>query len=215
MVENTNSLIESYKTKKNDIDKKLKEFQEILDQSDERVFAELSFCICTPQSKATLCWKAVESLMKNRLLFVGDVNQIRPFLNVVRFGESKAGYIVDARDFFTSGRLYIKKKILCFNNSFELREWLAENVKGIGLKEASHFIRNIGFDYKNQLAILDRHIMKNLKEFDVIKEIPKTLTEKRYLEIEKLMKSFAERNNMSIYELDLLLWSKETGTIFK
>jgi N-glycosylase/DNA lyase len=90
-----------------------------------------------------------------------------------------------------------------------------KNIKGIGLKEASHFIRNIGFDYENQLAILDRHILKNLKEFGVINEIPKTLTSKKYLEIENRMKKFAERIDISLYELDLLLWSKETGIIFK
>jgi N-glycosylase/DNA lyase len=211
----TDSLIELYKIKKYDIDKRLGEFQGVLTQSDERIFAELVFCICTPQSKATVCWSAVEAMMKNRLLYAGDICQIKPFLNAVRFGESKAKYIVEARKLFTNDRLDIKKIILSFNNSFELKDWLVKNVKGIGLKEASHFIRNIGFDYENQLAILDRHILKNLKEFGVINEIPNTLTSKKYFEIENRMKKFAETIDISLYELDLLLWSKETGIIFK
>lgn len=211
----TDSLIELYKIKKYDIGKRLEEFQGVLSHSDERIFAELAFCICTPQSKATVCWSAVETLMKNKLLYTGDTNQIRPFLNSVRFGENKAKYIVEARKLFTNDKLSIKKKISSFNNSFELRDWLVKNVKGIGLKEASHFIRNIGFDYENQLAILDRHILKNLKEFGVINEIPKTLTSKKYFEIENRMKKFAEAIDISLYELDLLLWSKQTGIIFK
>ncbi len=193
----------------------MEEFEETFSKSDEEIFVELAFCICTPQSKATACWKAVESLVKNNLLYTGNIEQIRPFLNAVRFGDKKANYIVEAREFFTDGKLNIKRKILSFNNSFQLREWLVKNVKGLGLKESGHFIRNIGFDYNNQLTILDRHILKNLKELRVIREIPKTLTRKKYLEIEKLMEKFAKKLSMSIYELDLLLWSKETGMIFK
>lgn len=208
-------LLNYYKTRKEEIKKRLEKFEETFSKSDEEIFAELAFCICTPQSKATVCWKAVESLVKNNLLYTGNIGQIRPFLNAVRFGDNKTNYIVEAREFFTDGKLNIKRKISSFNNSFQLREWLVENVKGLGLKESGHFIRNIGFDYNNQLAILDRHILKNLEELGIIREIPKTLTEKKYFEIEKLMERFAKKLGMSIYELDLLLWSKETGMVFK
>jgi len=188
----------------------------MLNQSNERIFAELSFCICTPQSKATVCWNAVSSMIKNGILYRGSVEEIKPFLNAVRFGETKSLRIVEARDFFTeSGKLDIKRKILYFKSSFELRDWLVKNIKGLGMKESGHFIRNVGFDYKNQLAILDRHIMKNLEVFDVIKEIPNCLTIKKYLEIEDKMRDFAKKIGLSLYELDLLLWSKETGKIFK
>ncbi|MDI6798743.1 MAG: N-glycosylase/DNA lyase [Candidatus Aenigmarchaeota archaeon] len=176
------------------------------------MFTELAFCICTPQSKAVTCWKAISSLIKNGLLFKGSAEQIRPFLNV-RFGYKKASYIVEARKFFTEdGKLKIKKKIQEIKNAFELREWLVENVKGFGLKEASHFLRNIGFE---GLAILDRHVLKKLKEYGVIKEIPKSLTKRNYLEIENEMKKFSKRLKIPIEELDLLLWSGETGRIFK
>mgnify|MGYP001596399044 FL=1 len=93
------------------------------------------------------------------------------------------------------------------------REWLAENVKGIGYKEASHFLRNIGFG-KN-LAILDVHILKNLKNHGVIKKIPKSLTKREYLNIENKLREFCKKINIPMDELDLLFWSKETGFIFK
>ena len=94
----------------------------------------------------------------------------------------------------------------------EVREWLIKNVKGIGYKEASHFLRNIGF--KN-MAILDRHILKNLRSNSIIKEIPKTLTRNRYLDIEKSFISFSKKLDITIDEMDLLFWSAETGKIFK
>jgi len=216
MDEKISKLFESYENKKEEIKSRLKEFQETLEQSDERIFSELAFCICTPQSKATICWNAINSIMKNSLLFYGSKEKITPFLNSVRFGETKAERIVEARNTFTkNGKLNIKEKIMMFNSSTDLRNWLVKNVNGLGMKESSHFIRNIGFDYENQLSILDRHILKNLKEFDIIKDIPKCLTEKRYLEIEKNMKEFGNKIKLSLYELDLLLWSKETGIIYK
>lgn len=95
-----------------------------------------------------------------------------------------------------------------------MREWLVKNVKGVGMKEASHFIRNIGFGGK-ELAILDRHILKNLKELKVIEKIPKKLTKKTYLEIEEKMREFCKMLGISMYELDMLLWYKETGKVLK
>ncbi len=211
-----NELYETYETKKNEIQKRLEEFKKILKESDERVFAELVFCICTPQSKATNCWNCVSNLMKNDLLLNGNEKQVVGCLSGVRFPENKTKYIVEARIFFTKdGKLNIKEKILSLKSAFELREWLVKNIKGVGMKEASHFIRNIGFDYNNQLAILDRHILKNLRELGVIEETPKILTKNIYLEIENRMRNFSEKMKIPLYELDLLLWSKETGKVFK
>jgi N-glycosylase/DNA lyase len=123
----------------------------------------------------------------------------------VRFHNNKSGYIIEARDKFFKNRLPKDPK--------EAREWLVDNIKGLGYKEASHFLRNIGLG--RNIAILDRHILKNLMKYNVINEIPKTLTPKRYLEIEDKMKQFSKKNNIPLDELDLLFWAEETGEVFK
>jgi N-glycosylase/DNA lyase len=205
-------LIELYEKRKEEIKNRLEEFKLMMNENNERIFAELCFCICTPQSKATASWNSISALMKNGLLYDGNEKQIRPFLNPVRFADKKTKFIVEARKYFTENGK-IKDHINQFDNPFELRDWLVENVKGLGLKEASHFLRNIGLG--KELAILDRHILKNLKEIGVIKEIPETLSEKRYLEIEQKMKEFSDRTRIPMDELDLLFWSKETGMVFK
>jgi N-glycosylase/DNA lyase len=94
----------------------------------------------------------------------------------------------------------------------ELREWLVKNVKGIGYKEASHFLRNIG--YKN-MAILDRHILKNLVRVGVLNSLPKSLSRTNYLDIEKKFLNFSKKINIAMDELDLLFWSMETGEVLK
>jgi N-glycosylase/DNA lyase len=80
------------------------------------------------------------------------------------------------------------------------------------MKEASHFLRNIG---ERNLAILDRHIFKHLKRLGVIKEIPRSVTKRRYLEIEKKWHKYANKIGILLDELDLLFWSMETGEIRK
>ncbi len=203
-----------YSEKRNDIHQRLREFREILDRNDDDVFAELCFCLLTPQSSAKTCWAAVSRLKERSLLLKGEANEIQPQLNDVRFGDSKAKYIVEARATFSKdGKLYLKSHLSSFTNPFELREWMVENVKGLGYKEASHFLRNIGLG--EEFAILDRHILRNLKRLDVITEVPVSITKKRYLEIEEKLRSFSREIGIPLADLDLLFWSRETGWIFK
>jgi len=84
-------------------------------------------------------------------------------------------------------------------------------VKGFGYKEASHFLRNIGFE---NLAIIDFHIIDSLVDAGLI-EKPKTITPKKYLEIETMLKKIAEKSGMNLAELDLYLWCNETGKVLK
>ena len=91
--------------------------------------------------------------------------------------------------------------------------WLVKKIKGIGYKEASHFLRNIGFS--DEVAILDRHILKNIKKLGVIKEIPKTITPKKYLEIEKKIEKYCKKIEIPMDHFDLLLWYLEAGEVFK
>jgi len=202
-----------YKEKIKDIKERIEEFKKNL-KKEENIFSELCFCILTPQSKAKNCWESVEFLKKENLLFYGNEKEIKANLKNVRFKNKKARYIIEARKiFFKNGKLSMKNLIKKFENPFDLREFLVRNIKGLGYKEASHFLRNIGLG-KN-IAILDRHILKNLKELKIIKEIPESLTKRKYIEIEKKFIKFSEKIGILPEELDLVLWAKETGTIFK
>jgi N-glycosylase/DNA lyase len=191
-------LIQLYNERKQEIKKRI-EFFKTTDPTEELVF-----CLCTPQSKAKRCWEAVEELKKQDKLFSSPEEIANVLQSRVRFHNTKAKRIVDA--------LKINISHLP-EDPFQAREWLVENVKGLGLKEASHFLRNIGKG--ENLTILDRHILKNLVEFGVIDELPKSLDRKSYLSIENKMKEFSDQIGIPIVELDLLLWSIETGEIFK
>ncbi|MDR3125384.1 MAG: N-glycosylase/DNA lyase [Endomicrobium sp.] len=181
---------------------------------EEEIFAELIFCLFTPQSKAVTCWAAVNDLANRNMIFSAPDTEIAKTIEHVRFRNNKAKYVIKARKLFTSNnKIRTKEKLASFKNIFEARLWLVKNIKGLGYKEAGHFLRNIGIG-KN-LAILDRHILKNLKIYGAINEIPKTLTTKTYLEIEKQMQNFSTKIGIPMSHLDMLFWCKNTGGIFK
>lgn len=195
------NLLQEYKQKRRQIKKRLAEFKKIQQQGKKKLFAELVFCLCTPQSKAISCDEAVRRLERSRDLFKGSPEKIAQCLKgLVRFHNNKAKYIVEARKKF-------------FKNPVLAREWLVKNIKGLGMKEASHFLRNIGLG--EQLAIIDRHILTNLKRYGVINSAPQSISKKQYLELEKKMQQFSEDIKIPLPDLDLLFWSSQTGRIFK
>jgi N-glycosylase/DNA lyase len=209
------NLLEIYPRIQNRVEERLKEFDEIFRTgSDKDIFVELSFCLLTPQSKAKVCWSVIEELLSKNLIFEGNRQKLVKVLNVVRFKNNKTQYLLEAREkFFGKNAIPLKSTIAELKNDYLRRDWIVKNVKGLGYKEASHFLRNIGF--YNNLAILDRHVLRNLDKLGIIDEIPKSITKKRYLDMEKKMKSFAKKINIPLPYLDFLLWYKETGEIFK
>ena len=173
-------------------------------------FYELVYCLLTPQSSAVNADKAV-SLLRHNDFFHTDINP-ESLLHqkdfYIRFHKTKAQHLLKIKDQFP----LIAQHLTNANASTELREWLVQNVKGLGWKEASHFLRNVG--HRN-LAILDRHILKNLIRVGVVRRLPKTLTPKRYKAIEKEFQKFAKDVGIPMDELDLLFWSMETGEVLK
>jgi len=200
-------LFKEYARKKKDIKRRLREFEEVGRGSAKDIFTELCFCILTPQSNARQCDKAIQELKKKGLLFKASAGAIRPVLKGrSRFHNKKAGYLVDARRSFD-------RSALSAGNILDVRKKIVKDIRGVGYKEASHFLRNIGLG--KDIAILDRHILKNLKRYGVIDRVPPSISVKSYLNMENAARLFAKKLGLGLEELDLLLWSRETGEIFK
>ena len=204
-----------YKEKKSDLKKRLQEFRDTWNKGTNKdIHLELSFCILTPQSKALNAWQAITNLKENNLIFTGSAEEMVEYLNIVRFKNNKSKFLVALREQMTkNGEIVTKDFFSSIPTTFEKREWIVKNIKGMSYKEAGHFLRNVGFG--SEVAILDRHILRNLVKLEVIDEIPKTLSPKIYLEIEKKMKEYCKFVKIPMDEMDLLLWYKEAGVIFK
>lgn len=202
-----------YKKIKPEITKRISEFRKIWKDADnDALFTELSFCLFTPQSSARQCWKAVNILLDKDLLFEGGWEDIAAEINIVRFRNNKAKYLVEARGRFLCGE-GIRECLDLNSGSKDKREWLVRNVKGMGYKEASHFLRNIGLG--QELAILDRHILKNMKLLGVIEKIPDSITGKVYLDLENKLEAYSKDAGIPMEHLDFVLWYREAGEVFK
>lgn len=208
-------LLAEYDKRKGEIKNRLKEFSLLLKGRDEDIFAELSFCILTANANALLCDKAIRELKETGLLFKGKAYELKPKLKGrVRFHNKKANFILYARRLFKRGKAVDIKRMLRFNDIFKTRDWFVNNIKGLGYKEASHFLRNVGLG--RDVAILDRHILKSLKNYGVIANIPSSIgSRKIYMDIEERMREFSRKIGIPLEELDLLFWSIETGFVFK
>ncbi len=208
-------LREELELKRTAIEERLADFREVGRGSEEQLFEELCFAILAIQSSARSSDAAVRGLSREGLLWTADSPTIARYLrHRTRFHNHKADYIVRARRrFFPEGGPVLRAFLDRFSDPREARAWLVAEVDGLGYKEASHFLRNIGRG--EDLAILDRHILRNLLRHRVIGRMPASLTPKRYLAIEARMVDFTESLGISLGVLDLLWWSRQTGEIFK
>ncbi len=204
-----------YASKRSAIERRLEDFRRIGQTEEERLFEELCFCILAAQTGARRSDAAIAALRDAKLLWSGGSSDIASFLrHRTRFHNHKAAFIVRARErFSTGGDGRLSATLGSFASSKDARAWLVREVDGLGLKEASHFLRNTGRG--EDLAILDRHILRNLIRHRVIRTMPPTLTAKRYLEIESRMERFSRDVDIPMAALDLVFWSRETGEIFK
>lgn len=189
------------------VESRINEFKEIRSKFHDKIFGELCFCIMTANCSAEKCIE-VQKLVGAGFHNLPEEKLAQKLrLNGYRFPNIRAKYIVQAREL--QGEL--KSNIKTYKDLHKLRKWIVKNIKGLGYKEASHFLRNIGFtDY----AIIDFHILDLLTKFNLI-EKPKTLTKTKYLEIEELLEKIAEGLNLNLAELDLYMWYMETGKILK
>ena len=183
-------------------------------QDDYRIFEELAFCIFTANTSAEMGAKAVDSV-RNVLINGTADDMTRRLEGIYRFNNVRPAHIIHTRTYLKNSLNFkLKDKIKSFINKDELRDFFALNkdVKGLGMKEASHFLRNIGF---MGYAILDKHIISSLHEFGVIKTNDKPKNSKEYIDTEKKFIDFSKDVGIGMDELDLLLWSKKNGRILK
>lgn len=188
------------------IEERLKEFASFKDKSEDEWFSELCFCILAANAKQKTS-AAIQSQINHAGFKTLSQETLADLIkiNKHRFHNTKAKYIVAARQHPSI------KSLLMDKTEKEAREWLVENVKGIGMKEASHFLRNTG---SQNLAIIDRHIMNILHEHKLIIK-PKSLTAENYNQIEKKCADIASKMRVSLAKLDLMMWYLQTGEVLK
>ncbi len=198
-----------------EIRRRLSEFESIWRSKDDaRLWEEMVYCFFTGGCSARMGLRSIEAVRD--LLKEGSHDDLmNALVGRHRYPRARSRYIVASRDFLTADcgmRLF--ERLSRFEDPHERRDWLVreKGIKGLGYKEASHYLRNIGF---KGYAILDKHVLRCMTELRIIEEPKPPNTRSRYLRVEDKLKEFALYARIDFDELDLVLWSMKTGEILK
>lgn len=174
-------------------------------------FYELCFCLMTPQSSAVHASMVQADLEQMDFLSFGQdvVDVLRAPDRYIRFHHTKHKRLHRAREQWPLIESLLDNTSI---SEQERRNRLRDLVDGYGMKEASHFLRNIGH---RGLAIIDRHLLTNLVACGIYDEIPSVSTIKRYEDVEQSFMSYCEAIGIDMDEIDLLFWCAQTGHILK
>lgn len=206
---------QTHAARREEIRARLAEFEAVWQSgTDERLWEEMVFCFFTGGCSARMGMRSIEAVRP--FLQNGDYVELSGALSGVhRYPFARAGYIVASRDFLRQYcGLKLRDKLESFTDDLERRDWLVreKRIKGLGYKEASHFLRNIGL---KGYAILDKHVLRSLAELKIIDDPKPPNTRSKYLTVEQQLKNFACRLEIDFEEMDLVLWSLKTGEILK
>jgi len=189
------------------VDGRISEFLAFKSKPWQDWFSELCYCIMTANNRAQVCM-GIQDEVGNGFI-EDDLSELVEKLKCGghRFYNMRAGFIIDAREYWN-----VKGIISEIHDPLEAREWLMDNIKGLGYKEASHFLRNTG---TLEVAILDRHILRRMLKEGLVEKLPSSLSRRFYLETEQSLRELADRVGETLGSLDLYLWYMETSTVLK
>ena len=201
--------------RRGEIRDRLSEFAGIWrDGTDEHLWQEMVFCFFTGGCSARMGLNSIEAVKP--LLMHGSQQEIASALvGSHRYPNARSKYVVHSRQFLKEHcDMRLRDKLGGFDCALDRRDWLVKErgIKGLGYKEASHFLRNIGF---RGYAILDKHVLRCLAELGIIDDPKPPNTRSRYLTVEEKLKQLTETIGIDFDEMDLVLWSMKTGVILK
>ena len=175
--------------------------------TEEELFSELSFCVLTANWSAEKGTKAQQALGPQGFLSL-SLPCLEEELSKVghRYPSARARFIFENRKLF--GHL---KDVISLETD-QARDFLVKEAKGIGWKESSHFLRNVGHE---DVAILDRHVVRLMVRYNITSEIPKSWSEKKYIFYESLLRKQSEEFGEPLGKFDLYLWYFVKGRVDK
>lgn len=205
----------AHRARRREIRARLAQFRDTWNKnSDALLWEELVYCIFTAGASARMGLNSVEAVRP--LLQRGSHEELAAALtHRHRYPVARSGYIVVTREYLQEDcGMRLRARLAGFDDAIARRDWLARErrIKGLGYKESSHFLRNIGF---SGYAILDKHILRSLSELGIIESPQPPTTRARYLATEERLKEFARDLRIDFDELDLVLWSMKTGEVLK
>jgi N-glycosylase/DNA lyase len=197
-------------------------------RSEKKLLSELVLCILSSQEKYEVALAIMKELQKQNVLRVPrnktEFREIkskvkstlqnpveyklneRTYSRRLRFFVKKAQYITDTIENIYLNNLTILEILRQEKCIQETRKRIINYSYGLGPKQASMFLRNIG--YHTEFAVLDKHVIDYMKLIGLI-TVSKTSFSNisTYQKMEMKLKSYAESFNLNLLHLDLAIWT--------
>ena len=122
-----------------------------------------------------------------------------------RFPRIRARQLAEARDSVSSQSL--SERLLEVSEPKKMRYALVEEISGLGPKQSSMFLRNVGIT--NELSILDTHVLRFMYIQKLLPSFDKAKVNSlsAYEQIETIMVAYAEMLGYPVGFLDLAIWA--------
>jgi N-glycosylase/DNA lyase len=183
------------------------------EREPHRIWETFVFCILASQVTSEKARKACGRIMSHVPFFDSKTSFTRLEEQIIselkhkdirhRFPYSKARQIAHSWFAFAQVRDEFDEYLLAFSSERQARQHVVATFPGLGMKQASMMLRDIG--YSNKLAIIDTHILwyfaqsMNLETSGV--------TTKQYLELEDRLIQQADRYRVEPNVLDAAIWA--------
>ena len=189
---------------------------------DERtLWWELSSCILSSQVPYPLATAAADEIDRKELLFrrYSDQDHLqkklidlltRPLIvegkpRKYRFPVVRARNLARCHAIVTTTEHSLTELVHSFDSSIEARKWFVKYVPGLGPKQASMFLRNVGVSY--DLAILDRHVLNYMLQLGIYSGTKLFISSlKQYYKHETVLQRHAHELRCPVGLLDWAIW---------
>lgn len=197
-------------------------------KGERKLLSELVLCILSSQEKYEVALGAMKMLQKDNVLKIPqnriELKEIkreikrtlsRPirfnyngkgYSRRLRFFNKKCDYIIQTVQNIYLNDLTIKEILSSKCCIQETRNQIINYSIGLGPKQASMFLRNVG--YHSELAVLDKHVIDYMKMMGMTTTSTTGFSNIRQYQIAELrLKSYAETYNVSLLHLDMAIWT--------
>jgi len=197
-------------------------------RSENKLLSELVLCILSSQEKYEVALSMMKELRKLNVLRVPknktEFREIKSLLKLtlqnpveyksnekiysrrLRFFVKKAQYITDTIENIYLNDLTIREILGQEECIQETRKNIINYSYGLGPKQASMFLRNIG--YHTEFAVLDKHVIHYMKLIGLTTVSETSFSNiSAYQKMEMKLKSYAENFDLNLLHLDLAIWT--------
>lgn len=197
-------------------------------RSEDKLLSELVLCILSSQEKYEVALGIMKSLRKENSLRIPRnksefkeikkdirntlkkpvqfISNEKEYSRRLRFFVKKGQYIIDTLENIYLKGLTIREILKQEDCIQETRKNIISYSCGLGPKQASMFLRNIG--YHSEFAVLDKHVIDYMRMMGLTRITENNFSSMTsYQKIETKLKSYADTYHVNLLHLDLAIWT--------